>query len=441
MSPPLDLPHTAPRNSELEAAVLDARERYAEQRPISAAMHAKARAVMPGGNTRSNLFYLPFPTAMQSGEGCTLRDVDGRDYTDFCGDYTAGLFGHSEKRIQSAVQAAIARGTGFAAVGENERRFAELVCARFPSIDRVRFTNSGTEANLMALALARHHTKRSGVMVFNGGYHGSVLTFVTGPNPMNVKLDVTMADYNDIEGTVAILRDHQDSIGAVILEPMMGSGGCIPVHKAFLSALRATTTDLGMLLIFDEVMTSRHSSGGLQKVHGITPDITTLGKYLAGGMGIGAFGGAGAIMSAFEGTLMHAGTFNNNVLSMAGGVAALGAIFDAAAADSLHARGEALRHTLNSVCANARVAMQFTGIGSMMHPHFKTGPIERPYPATAQDEALRELFFLDLMQSGIYLARRGMVAMSLPVGEPETTKFIAAVTAFCHARAPLMSID
>jgi glutamate-1-semialdehyde 2,1-aminomutase len=434
---PLDQ-HAAPRNSDLDEAVAEARERYAEIRPRSAELHARAREVMPAGNTRSNLFYAPFPTAMAGGKGCHVTDVDGHSYADFCGEYTAGLFGHSEPRIQAAIQAAIARGTGLAAVGENESRFAGLVCARFPSIERVRFTNSGTEANLMALTLARFHTGRAGVLVFNGGYHGSVLTFVSGPNPMNAPLDVTLVDYNDLDAAVATLRAERARIGAVILEPMMGSGGCIPADPAFLQGLRDITRELGMLLIFDEVMTSRHSAGGLQRRLGITPDLTTLGKYLAGGMSIGAFGGAAAIMQAFDGALTHSGTFNNNVLSMAGGVAALGEIFDDAAAEALHARGEALRAALNAVCAAHRVTLQFTGIGSMMQPHFRLGPILRPYASSKEEEALRELFFLDMLASGIYLARRGMVAMSLPVGEAETTRFIAAVTAFCAARAPLM---
>lgn len=438
---PLDQPIAAPRNAALEDAVTDARERYAAARPISAAMHASARAVLPGGNTRSNLHYLPFPTAMEGGHTCFLRDVDGHDYVDFCGEYTAGLFGHSESRIQSAVIAAIHRGTNLAAVGANERRFAEFVCARFPSIEQVRFTNSGTEANLLALTLARHHTGRPGVMIFNGGYHGSVLTFVTGPNPMNVKLDVTMADYNDLEAATAALHAARDTIGAVILEPMMGSGGCIPATADFLAGLRATTRELGMLLIFDEVMTSRHAHGGLQALLGITPDLTTLGKYLAGGMSIGAFGGPADIMQAFDGPLMHAGTFNNNVLSMAGGAAALGDVFNEAEATALHARGEALRAALNTICTTHAATMQFTGIGSMMQPHFRTGPILRPTPATARDEALRELFFMDMMAEGIYLARRGMVAMSLPIGAPEMARFVQAVERFCITRKPLLSQD
>ncbi len=433
----------APRNSSLDAAIADAHARYAAIRPRSAALHRQARQVMPGGNTRSNLFYAPFPTAMAGGSGCVVQDVDGHAYLDLCGEYTAGLFGHSETRVLAAVHAALDRGTGLAAVGENEQRFAALVRARFPSVEMVRFTNSGTEANLMALTLARVHTGRAGILVFRGGYHGSVLTFTAGgPSTMTAPFDFVMADYNDLEGTLALLHAERARIGTVILEPMMGSGGCIPASRAFLAGLRAATSELGMVLIFDEVMTSRHSSGGLQQLHDVLPDLTTLGKYLAGGMNIGAFGGRAELMARFDtsrpGALVHSGTFNNNVQSMAAGVVALGEIFDAGTADAHYAKGERTRTRLNAACAGHGVTMQFTGLGSMVQPHFRTGAILRGYAATPAEEGLRELFFFDMLAAGLYLARRGMVAMSLPVGEAECDRLVAAVEEFCLVRGPLM---
>ena len=170
-------------------------------------------------------------------------------------------------------------------------------------------------------------------------------------------------------------------------------------------------------------MTSRHSSGGLQKLRGVTPDLTTLGKYMAGGMSFGAFGGRADVMDLFDGhrpgALIHSGTFNNNVMTMAGGLVAMGEIFDAAAAEALFARGEQLRARLNAVCAEQGVEMHYSGVGSMMQPHFRKGPIARPYAATAKEEALREAYFFDLMAVGIYIARRGMIAMSLPIGDGE----------------------
>ena len=436
---PLDAP-AAPRNSDIETALAEAREAYVTARPNSAAAHARAREVMPGGNTRSVLFYTPFPTAMAKGQGCYLEDIDGHRYLDLCGEYTAGLFGHSNSQIQAAIHAAIDNGLNLAGVGEKEAKLAGILCARFPSFERVRFTNSGTEANLMALAAARAFTGRDKVIAMMNGYHGGVLAFAGGGSRVNAPFPVTLVDYNDTAAALAALA--ADSFAAVILEPMLGGGGCIPATRDFLLALRQACTESGTVLIFDEVMTSRHSAGGLQRLHGITPDMTTLGKYVAGGMSFGAFGGQAAIMDQFDGhkpgALAHAGTFNNNVLSMSAGVVAMGEIFDDAAADALLARGDALRQALNAICTKAGVAMQFTGIGSMLQPHFRLGEIIRPYAGTVQEEALRELFFLDLMAASIYIARRGMVALSLPVGEAELARFIAAVETFCTVRGPLM---
>ncbi len=439
---PLDAP-AATRNSDLDAALAEARERYTAQRPKSAAIHSKAREVMPGGNTRTVLFYTPFPTAMARGEGCRLWDVDGNEYLDLCGEYTAGLFGHSDPRIMAAVKAALDGGINLAAVGEKEGRLASLIVGRFPSVALIRFTNSGTEANIMALAAARAYTKRNTVMVMRGGYHGGVLTFpVGGPSAVSLPVPLAFADYNDPEGATRAIREAGDSLAAVLVEPMMGSGGCIPASLEFLKALRAATQETGALLIFDEVMTSRHGPGGLQQRTGITPDMTTLGKYIAGGMSFGAFGGRAEVMSVFDGhrpgSLPHAGTFNNNVLSMSAGCVAMGDIFTADAAEALFARGEALRGRMNAACARAGTAMHFSGIGSMMQPHFRRGPITQPYAETPNEAGLRELFFLDLLAARIYIARRGMSALSLPVGEAECDRYVAAVEEFVAARRPLL---
>ncbi|MBR0669794.1 aspartate aminotransferase family protein [Neoroseomonas soli] len=440
---PLDAPRD-PRNSDLDAALIEAREAYAAARPQSAAIHAKAREVMPGGNTRTVLFYTPFPTAMVRGEGAHLRDADGRDYLDLCGEYSAGLFGHSERRILDAVKAAMDRGINLAAVGENEVRLAALICGRFPSVEQVRFTNSGTEANIMALAGARGLTGRTEVLVFRGGYHGGVFTFPLGVpvSAVNLPIPMRFADYNDAAGAAAAIREAGDRLAAVLVEPMQGSGGCIPATREFLQALRDATKETGALLIFDEVMTSRHGYGGLQQRLGITPDMTTFGKYMAGGMSFGAFGGRRDVMAVFDGhrpgAMPHAGTFNNNVLSMAAGCVALGEIFDESAAEALFARGETLRAALNAACAKHGVAMHFTGAGSMLNPHFRNGPVTAPYKASPEEEQMRELFFFDMLAAGIYLARRGMAALSLPVTDADCARFVAAVDEFCAARKPVL---
>ena len=188
----MDRPHdTAPggtvtlpgSNSDVTSALADARSRYAARRPRSEALHVQARAVMPGGNTRTVLSYGPFPTAMARGEGCRLWDLDGHEYLDLCGEYTAGLFGHSEPRIHRAIAGAMAQGLNLAAVGMPEAALAQLLTRRFPAMELVRFTNSGTEANLLALTAARAFTGRGSVMAFHGGYHGGVLTFPPAAPP------------------------------------------------------------------------------------------------------------------------------------------------------------------------------------------------------------------------------------------------------------------
>ncbi|WP_027284125.1 aminotransferase class III-fold pyridoxal phosphate-dependent enzyme [Rubritepida flocculans] len=437
---PLDTP--ARRNSALPAALEEARARYAAARPASAAAHAAARAVMPGGSTRSVLFWTPFPIVMARGEGAMLWDLDGHAYRDFLGEYSAGLFGHSEPRILAAAQAAMARGINLAAAGQDEARFAALICGRFPSIERVRFTNSGTEANIMALAAARAFTGRTEIMVARGGYHGGVLTFAREDNPVNLPVPTRFLDYNDAEGARAAIRAAGQALAAVLVEPMLGSGGCIPATPEFLAALREACDETGALLILDEVMTSRHGPAGLQGRMGVRPDLTTLGKYIAGGFNAGAFGGRAEVMELFDGhrprALPHAGTFNNNVWSMAAGCVALGEIFGPAEAEALYARGEALRAGLNAACAKAGAAMQFTGRGSMMAAHFRRGPIAAPSAATAEEEQRRELFFLDMLQAGIYLARRGMICLSLPQGPEDDAALLAALREFLATRAPLL---
>ena len=251
---------------------------------------------MPGGNTRSVLFHAPFPLTMVRGEGCRLWDADGHAYVDMLGEYTAGLYGHSNPIIRDAIDTALDGGWNLGGHGVMEARLARTICARFPSIDLVRFTNSGTEANLLAIATALAVTGRKRVMVFEGGYHGGVLSFAGGGIPINAPHQWLLAPYNDVPATLALAEAHAAELGCIIVEPMLGGGGCIPAGPAFLQALRDVATRIGAVLVFDEVMTSRMSAGGQQARLGITPDMTTLGKYIGGGMSFGAFGGRADLM-------------------------------------------------------------------------------------------------------------------------------------------------
>ena len=408
---------------DLDAAIADERRAYVAARPTSAAIADRARQVLPGGNTRTVLHFDPFPFRVARAEGKYLDDVDGHRSVDLLGDYTAGLLGHSPHPVRDAVVAAVESGWSYGSVHRDEVTLAEALVGRFPSIEQVRFTNSGTEANLLALATATHHTGRTAVVVFEHGYHGGVLTFGVGSNPVNVPHDWVVLSYNDVDALARTFADRGDEIAAVLVEPMQGSGGCIPGDPAFLQALRLACDDHGAVLIFDEVMTSRFSTGGAQQLLGITPDLTTLGKYLAGGFTFGAFGGRSELMSHFDpaagGQLGHAGTFNNNVVSMAAGVAATEQLLTADALDELHARGERLRAGLNEVFTAADVPMCATGAGSLMNVHGTRGPVHTAADLADADDRWKELFFYRMLAAGFYLARRGFIALSLDITDDD----------------------
>ncbi|SJZ69661.1 glutamate-1-semialdehyde 2,1-aminomutase [Enhydrobacter aerosaccus] len=430
-------------NASLDDTLSEAHARYERANPRSQAVHLEACNAMPGGNTRTTLFHGPFPLALESGQGGRVRDVDGHAYIDMIGEYSAALYGHSHPAIRAAVEAALARGLNLGGHGIAEARLAQLVCARFPSIELVRFTNSGTEANLMAVATAKAATGRKRVMVMNGGYHGGLMYFGGGGSPVNAPHDYLLGRYNDVEGTVALIEAHGPELACILVEPMLGAGGCIPATPAFLGAVREAASRVGAVLIFDEVMTSRMSAGGRQAMLGIAPDMTTLGKYIGGGMSFGAFGGNRDLMALYDprrpDALPHGGTFNNNVLSMAAGYAGLSEAFTPAAADALFARGEALRARLNAAANAAGITAQWTGLGSMACVHFGiAGPIASPADLAAADKTALELFFLDMLHRGFYLARRGMIALNLMVSEEECTAFVDAWQDFLAERRPVL---
>ena len=270
-----------------------------------------------------------------------------------------------------------------------------------------------------------------------------MFTFAAGGSPINAPFDFVLAPYNDTAATLALIELHAAELAAVMLEPMLGGGGCIQAEPAYLHALRAASARVGALLIFDEVMTSRLAPGGLQSVVGVKPDLTTLGKYIGGGMSFGAFGGRADIIDMFDprraNALPHAGTFNNNVLTMSAGLAGLTEVYTPAAAAALNARGDALRERLNALCRAADAPVQFTGRGSMMAVHMMRGPIRSPADAAKGDAKLKELFFFDMLAQGIWLARRGMMTLSLPIGDAECDQLAGAVEEFLASRRSLLA--
>lgn len=429
-------------NVDLDSALSERREAYTATHPKSLARFVEATAVMPGGNTRSVLYFNPFPLTIARGEGAFLWDLDGGRYIDFLGEYTAAIYGHSHPVIRRAVEAALDGGIDLGGHNLQEARFARAVTGRF-GLERVRFTNSGTEANLMAIATAVASTGRRKVLAFRGGYHGGVFTFSGGGSPINAPYEFLLGRYNDREGAVSLIGGHAQDLAAIIVEPMMGGGGCIPAEREFLAALRDAASASGAVLIFDEVMTSRLGPAGLAASLGIRPDLMTLGKYIGGGMSFGAFGGRADLLDVFDprraDALPHSGTFNNNILTMTAGLAGLTEVYTEAAANTLSARGDALRERLNGLCRRADVPMQFTGAGSMMNAHFTVSPIRAPEDVSGTDPRLKELFFFDLMASGIWIARRGMMNLSLPIGDAECDALAGAVEEFVHGRRGLLT--
>jgi glutamate-1-semialdehyde 2,1-aminomutase len=415
----------------LDELLADAQDGYADARPVSANWAARARQVLPGGNTRSVLHFDPFPFRVERAEGRYLYDVDRHRYVDLLGNYTAGLLGHSPEAIKQAVRTALDDGWSFGSTHPNEVLLAELISGRFPSIDTVRFTNSGTEANLMALALATFHTGRRKILAFSDGYHGGVLTFGHGSEVVNVPHDFVMASYNDPASVEAVFDEHGSALAAVLVEPLQGSAGCLPGDPSFLELLRDLCDRHGTLLVFDEVMTSRLSPGGAQQLLGIAPDLTTLGKYLAGGFSFGAFGGRRDLMAHFDatagGALGHAGTFNNNVVSMAAGVAALTHVLTPDVLDETNTRGNRLRQRLTDVFDAHGLPMCVTGTGSLLNIHATPGPVRSTADLADADDRLKALLFFAALDAGYYFARRGLIALSIEITDDDIDGFVGIV--------------
>jgi glutamate-1-semialdehyde 2,1-aminomutase len=421
-------------NTDIDSVLRDAELRFTAANPKSQARHARAAHSLPGGNTRGVLYYKPFPVTLVGGEGCEVTDLDGHTYVDLISEYTAGLYGHSDPVIAAALIEAVKGGTALGAPNTFEARYAAALVERFPALERVRFCNSGTEANIMAISASRAITGRSKVMVFREGYHGGVLTFAHGGSPLNLPFPYVFADYNDVAGTEALISEHGPDLAVVIIEQMMGGGGCIPATPEFLASLRAATQRVGALLIFDEVMTSRLHYRGLHGAHGINPDFVTLGKYLGGGASFGCFGGRADLMDRFDPStpkgFSHGGTFNNNILSMMGGFAGFTKVLTEAASMRVNEVGDSMRHDMNKAVKRHGVAATVIGRGSLMNLHFVAGPIHTPAHLHDADPRLMSLWQLEMLLRGYHVTPRGMLALSLPFGKKHADDFIEAFDEF-----------
>jgi glutamate-1-semialdehyde 2,1-aminomutase len=301
-------------------------------------------------------------------------------------------------------------------------------------MELLRFCNSGTEANLMAIVTAIAFTRRRKILVFRESYHGGVLAFSGGGSPINVPFDYVLADYNDTDGAAVAIQQHSGDLAAVLVEPILGAGGNIPGTREFLDALRAETERVGALLIFDEVKTSRCGAGGMQGMLKIKPDLTTLGKYLGGGLPTGAFGGREDVMKCYDhrttSAFKHAGTFNNNVCTMMAGHAGLTKIFTAVVADAFAESCEHFRVSLNSAMTKKDVPIRFTGLGSLIAVHFARKPISRPADIPPVSKTLGQLFHIECVLRAILVAARGDIFVSLAVTQDQLQNLYQAVLEF-----------
>ncbi|MBA3414161.1 MAG: aspartate aminotransferase family protein [Chloroflexia bacterium] len=430
----------SPVRTEVEVAIVAA---FRARTPASAALHAEASAVMPGGDTRTVAFHAPYPLAVQHGQGCLIRDVDGNEYLDLLNNYTSLIHGHGHPAVTRAVAAQLPYGTAFPAPNRSQTRLASILTERVASVDLVRFCNSGTEAVMHALRAARAFTGRDLIVKIEGGYHGTyddvevsvhpdptadaagspeapLPVMDTAGVPANTVEAVAVIPFNDIEAAERLFRERGDQIAAVIVEPVMGAGGMIPAAEPFLEALRALAIEAEALLIFDEVMSFRLMPGGMQEHYRVRPDLTTFAKIIGGGFPVGAFGGRAVIMEQFNphrsAPLWQSGTFNGNLATMVAGVAAM-ETYPASEVERINRLGDRLRDGLAAALADAEVAGTVTGFGSFAGLHLGVETVRTYRDGVAVDKGLARLLHLALLLEGVSCAPRLLWCTSTAMDE------------------------
>lgn len=440
------------------------RARYAEARPRSAAMAREACRYLPGGDTRTATFYLPYASFMAGGEGAYMYDIDGHRLLDFQGNYTSLIHGHAHPATVEAVQTQIAKGSAYAAPFELQWRLGELLVGRYPALDMVRFCNSGTEATMHAVRAARAFTGRDKVIKTEGGYHGTSDIFEASVDPelseagpldninvipeslgvsRNALKDVLVVPFNDIERTRKVVEENAAETACLIIEPVMGSAGQITPDPEWLRALREMTEEHDILLIFDEVVTGRLSTGGAHKYYDVTPDLISLGKIIGGGIPVGAFGGRKDIMELYDprlGKMYHSGTFNGNAITMAAGYATMKA-YDEAAVDYVNGLGARFRDGLISIYKELSINMQVSGVGSIYNTLFTDKPVRNYRDVATAHEELNKILFLDLITKGVFNAERGMFAMNTAMTEADVDFGLAMVRESLKEMLPIIAIE
>ena len=424
--------------------------RYIENSPTSRLLWEEAQKYLPGGDSRTSIFWAPYPVFADHGNGCHLWDVDGTDRIDFANSMTSIILGHSHPVVVDAVQRQMARGLVYNAPNSHQIELARILCQRTPSIDLVRFTNSGTEATLNVLRGARAFTGRMKFAKCEGGYHGThdavEVSVRTDPRnagdarhplpvagveglPPDVLDQAVIIPYNDTMAALDILEEHRGELAAVIIEPVLGGSGMVAAEPEYLSMLRDYTSSDGALLVFDEVISFRIAPGGSQEYFGITPDLTALGKIIGGGFPVGAFGGRRDIMELFDPTkgprVDHSGTFNANPMTMVAGKVTMEELTPGVYT-RLASLAERLRDGVRAVGAELEVPIQATGLGSLFGIHFSASPVRSYRDVAASDKELKQRVFWGMMNEGIFCSPNLVLCISTPMGEQEVDTFVEA---------------
>lgn len=429
----------------------DALQTYLTRTRASRRLHERARRVMPGGDTRTSAYWAPYPIFIERGEGCRIWDADGNEYVDFVNNYTSLVLGHAHPAVLEAVTRELRRGTAYAAPLVAQVELAEMLVERVPSLESVRFCNSGTEATLFAIRAARAFTGREKIVKIEGGFHGthdavevsiSPALDAAGPAddprpvlasagvPGRVRDEVVIVPYGSLDAVERAFQRDPGRIAALVVEPVPGVMGYAPPPAGYLAGLREVVRRHGALLIFDEIQTLRLSRGGAQELFGVAPDLTTMGKLIGGGLPVGAFGGRRDVMDLFDpsrpGFLPHSGTFNGNRATMAAGAAAL-RVFDQAQIDRLNAMGDRLRAGLREAVRAAGVTAQVTGAGSLSSVFFTDRPVTDYRSRAAVQEPLQSLLHLHLLNRGVYVISRGSLSLCAPMTDAEIEGCVVAV--------------